>query len=53
MAAGDEETRERVRTGVFTARRLALDRQATGWPTLAKCVGDATVYAAREWLGIP
>jgi hypothetical protein len=51
-AAGDEEARERpegVRTSI---RRLTGGQKATGWPTLAKLVGDSVVDRVCEWLGV-
>ncbi len=51
LAAGDEETRQRVRDVISTAKRLAAGQAATGAPTLAQIVGDEIVARLREWLG--
>jgi hypothetical protein len=48
--ANDEETRQRVRDAISTARRLASGRTATGAPTLAQIVGDEVIRRVREWL---
>jgi hypothetical protein len=50
LAAGDEETRARVRDVLTTAKRIAAGRPATGAPTLAEIVGDEIVCHVREWL---
>lgn len=50
-AAGDEETRKRVETAGYTARRLAERRTATGWPRLAQYLGGEVVDRVRTWLG--
>jgi hypothetical protein len=51
-AAGDDEPRMRVRTARRTAAKVEGDQAATGWPTLAKLVGDDVVKTVRQWLGI-
>ena len=51
-AAGDEETRDRVTTVETTARRLAQDKTAKGWPTLAQLMPQVVVDRVIEWLGI-
>ena len=51
-AANDEETRSRVKTVVHTSNRLKAGTDATGWPTLAKIIGDNVVNRVREWLGL-
>jgi hypothetical protein len=51
-AAGDDEARTRVKTADRTAQKIGDGLAATGWPTLAKLVGDDVVTCARQWLGI-
>jgi len=50
IAAGDEETKSRVRTvaGTFKKRDVPI----TGWPTLAGLVGKDTVDHVIKWLNI-
>jgi Protein of unknown function (DUF3987)/Bifunctional DNA primase/polymerase, N-terminal len=50
-AAGDEESHERMRDGLSTARQLRAGKAATGAPTLAQIVGSAIVERVRDWLG--
>ena len=50
--AGDEEARKRASAGGFTAKRLAADKKATGWPKLAELIGDTVADKVAEWLGI-
>jgi hypothetical protein len=52
QAAGDEEWR--LRATVFRASKEKLDRgkEVTGIPTLTKLLGEKTVNAVCEWLGI-
>lgn len=52
IAAGDEETRVRVRNVVSTAERLAAGKPATGAPTLAAIIGDEVVRRVSDWLGL-
>lgn len=54
IAAGDEEARARLENIRTTARRLANDQSATGWPTLAALLSDGAkvVDRVRTWLGI-
>ncbi len=49
--AGDEEARQRAK-GQFAVRKLQRGEQMTGWPTVAKTLGDPVVDKMREWLGI-
>lgn len=51
-AAGDEETRERVKTVCYTLRKLTAGKQATGWPRLAEIMDKRIVSRACEWLEI-
>src|SRR5262249_44182611 len=54
-ASGDPECRDRVRTVRDTADTLAAGDPATGWPTLAKLLGDrgeTIVTRVREWVGV-
>lgn len=51
-AAGDEEARGRLGDVRTTARRLANDDMATGWPTLVKLLGEKEAQLVREWLGL-
>ncbi len=50
--AGDEEVSMRAGAGKASAKRLAADRPATGWPKLAEFVGDTVADKVAEWLGI-
>jgi hypothetical protein len=52
VAAGDEETRSRIKTVCYTHRKLAAGAHATGWPTLANIIGQSNVDRVREWLGL-
>ncbi len=49
-AADDEEARDRERSVVTTARRLAQGLPATGIPQLADIIGDAVVELLCKWL---
>jgi hypothetical protein len=51
-AAGGEEVRQRIRDVVFTAKRLAAGRFATGAPTLSQIVGEEIVCRVSECLCI-
>jgi hypothetical protein len=54
-AAGDGEDRDRQRAVSDTVAAVAAGEAATGWPTLAKLLGDGgeqVVSAVREWLGV-
>jgi Bifunctional DNA primase/polymerase, N-terminal len=53
-AAGDEEARMRAGKAAPAARKQEDGKKTTGWPTLARLVGDgeAVVRQVREWLGI-
>src|SRR5208282_5644291 len=51
-AAGDEEVRARLGDVRTTARRLSNDGAATGWPTLAKLLGEKEAELVKEWLGL-
>jgi hypothetical protein len=51
-AAGDEETRDRVRAVFSTARRLATEQPATGWPTFVDAVGEPVARQVAAWLGL-
>lgn len=50
-AAGDEETLDRLTGAETTIARLESDQNATGWPSLAKLLGDDIAYRAADWLG--
>lgn len=52
QVAGDEEAAARPRNVSTTARRLASDGVATGWPRLAQLIDPRVVDKVREWLGI-
>jgi hypothetical protein len=41
-AAGDEQNAERAKAGKYSAQRLDSGGKATGWPTLAKLLGEPT-----------
>lgn len=51
-AAGDDDVEDRVDTVSYTADRIAADKPATGWPSLAKLVGERVVDALCDWLDI-
>jgi hypothetical protein len=51
-AAGDEETRERVKSVCYTLRKLEAGGHATGWPTLADIVDKRIIGRVCEWLDI-
>ncbi len=48
-AAGDDEDRRADLRS--TLRRLAAERPASGWPTLARAIGERRAARIREWLG--
>jgi hypothetical protein len=50
-AAGDEETRDRVRTVTTTARRLAEEQPATGLPRLREFIDPRVADRVATWLG--
>ena len=50
--AGDEETRDRMRTISDTAAALAKGKKVSGFPTLARYVDDGVVSRLRDWLAI-
>ena len=52
LAAGDEESRKRVRNVISTVKRLDAGGTATGAPSLAAILGKDVVARIREWLGI-
>lgn len=52
LAAGDEETRDRVRTVASTAARLAEGGAATGLPRLRELIDARVVDALVSWLGL-
>ena len=49
---GDEEARSRLANIRTTITRLENDQAATGWPELARIVGDDVVSTVRRWLGV-
>jgi hypothetical protein len=51
-AAGDKETRERIKTVCHTLRKLEDGAHVTGWPTLAKIMDERVVSRVREWLDL-
>jgi hypothetical protein len=51
-AAQDEEATDRVRAVTDSAEKQAADEHFTGWPALAKVVGNEVVAKVREWLGV-
>jgi hypothetical protein len=51
-ASHDDEVEDRLRGVRDTAAKLADGENVTGWPTLAKLVGDEVVHAVRRWLGV-
>ena len=50
--AGDEETRQRIKTVCHTLRKLEDGAHVTGWPTLAKIMDERVVSRVREWLDL-
>lgn len=50
--AGDNEWQERAKNVETTARRLASEQEAVGWPTLASILGSKVVDRVRDWLGL-
>ncbi len=53
QVAGDEETRDRLKTAPYTAQKLEDRQPATGWTALADLFGDGgekLVEQARTWL---
>jgi DNA polymerase-1 len=52
LAAGDEEARARASKAEATAKKQDAGQNTTGWPTLAKLVGDEVVQRVRQWLGL-
>lgn len=52
VAVGDEETADRIRAAKTTDLRLRANDEATGWPTLAKIIGQPVAGRIREWLGV-
>jgi len=51
-AAGDEETRDRMRAARDTARRHELGARTTGLPRLRELLAPEVVDRAAEWLGL-
>lgn len=51
-AAGDEETRERVKTVCYTLRKLEAGESATGWTRLSEILDKRIVTRACEWLEV-
>ncbi|MCI0722937.1 MAG: bifunctional DNA primase/polymerase [Acidobacteria bacterium] len=49
-AAGDEETRDRVKTLITTAQRLDEGFTATGAPTLVTIIGKDIVQQVERWI---
>ncbi len=49
--AGDEEASERGK-GAHAVRKLARGDKLTGWPSIARILGNEVVDKLREWLGI-
>src|SRR5262249_54440699 len=52
VATEDEEQRGRLRNVQSTVGKAERGEKTTGWPSLAKYVGDAGVARCRHWLGI-
>lgn len=51
-AAGDDDLENRVGTVESTATALRQGKEATGWPNLARMVGDDVVNQVLVWLDI-
>jgi hypothetical protein len=49
-AAGDEETRERVKTVCYTSRKLEIGASVTGWTRLSEILDKRIVSRACDWL---
>lgn len=49
-AAGDEETKKRAETAIYTARKLG-HTPVTGWPRLAELVSEDVAAKLQDWLG--
>jgi hypothetical protein len=47
----DADAHEKTAKG--TVEKAQRDEKATGWPTLAKLIGDAVVDRAMDWLSVP
>jgi hypothetical protein len=52
-AAGDDEVRDRIRTGNLTEQKLAAGRRTPGFPKLCETFGDEVAKQAAEWLTNP
>jgi hypothetical protein len=50
VAANDDEVRMRVQTAERTHQKVKDGEHVTGWPALAKLVGDEVVKKVRAWL---
>jgi Bifunctional DNA primase/polymerase, N-terminal len=50
VAANDEESDDRVDVARRSVSKTADQKKVTGWPTLAKAVGEAVVKRVKGWL---
>src|SRR5262249_35641760 len=49
VAAGDEESDDRVDVARRSVAKAAEQKKVTGWTTLGKAIGKEVVNRAREW----
>jgi hypothetical protein len=50
--AGDEKTRDRVRTAGYAVTRVEADKPAYGLPKIADALGDDVADRLAKWLGL-
>jgi RecA-family ATPase/DNA-binding Lrp family transcriptional regulator len=50
IGAGDEESRDRIKTVLYTARK-AGSSPTTGWKRLSELIGNEVVEKVLQWLG--
>ncbi|ABB16095.1 DNA repair protein RadA domain protein [Carboxydothermus hydrogenoformans Z-2901] len=51
VGAGDEESRDRVKTVVYTARKTG-NSPTTGWKRLSELISEEVVNKVLQWLGV-
>ena len=51
-AAGDDEVQDRLNSIRDSAEKLKQGENVSGWPTLAKSIGNDVVERVREWLEV-
>ncbi len=52
LAAHDDEVRMRINSAERTHQKVKDGEAVSGWPILAKLIGDEVVTLVRKWLGI-